>query len=372
MKIIILKDNLIDALNSVEKSIGSGKNLQILKNIKIEGLENNQIKFISTNLELAIEHISSGKVVDKGVVIISFDILSKIVKNINSEKIQLESNKQKLTIKADNYEGVLNSEKPEEYPIIPTIQDISKSLLINSNILKKSLERALTATHYSEIRPEINGVYFCFDNNQLTLVGTDSFRLVEETLKQNETSSNFNFLKIIIPLKTVDSVLRVFGEDKEIDIFTDSNQVLFKAEDRVIISRLVDGDFPDYKSIIPKKTNEEVWVDREELINAVKLTKVFVGKANDIVFKIPKKGKVLEVYSTNDTIGENRYRVPVSIKGEQKEEMEISFNWKYVLDGLRIYKDEDVVFGITEPEKPVTIRTKKEKNIVYVVMPIRR
>ncbi|KXB08626.1 hypothetical protein AKJ56_00760 [candidate division MSBL1 archaeon SCGC-AAA382N08] len=371
MKIIILKDNLLSSLNSVEKSIGSGENLRILKNIKIEASDNNQINFTSTDLELAIEHTSSGKVVDKGVVVAPFDILSRIVKNISSEKIHLEYRDRKLTIKADNYEGVINCGNPNEYPIIPTIQDKSKSLVINSEILKNTLDRVSTATQYSEIRPEINGVYFNLENNQLTLAGTDSFRLIEEVLSESQVTSNFESLEVIIPLRTVESVLKIIGGEGDVEIFTDSNQILFKNEEKSVISRLVDGEFPDYKSVIPKESNKEIQVSREELINAVKLTRVFTGKANDIVFKLSKDGKVLEVYSVSDTIGENTYRVPISTKGE-KGEIEFSFNWKYVLDGLKVYRSEDVILGLNEPEKPVTIKTKKERKVVYVVMPIRK
>lgn len=371
MKLIILKDNLVSALNSVEKAIGSGENLNILKSIKIEAGSNNQIEFVSTNLELAIKHVSSGKVVDKGVIVVPFTVFNNVVRNINSEKINLDYSDRKLTVKADNYEGVINCENPDEYPIIPTIQNSSKSLSINSDLLKNTLIRVLTATQYSEIRPEINGVYFNLENHQLVLVGTDSFRLVEEVLGEKQINSNIDSLEVIVPLDAINSILKVFGNEGDIEVFTDSNQILFKGEDKLIISRLIDGEFPDYKSVVPKESKKEIQVNRDELMNAVKLTKVFVGKANDIVFKVPKSGKVLEIYSESDVLGKNNYRVPVSMKGEGKE-MEISFNWKYILDGLKIYRSEDIVLGITEAEKPVVVKSKKEKKVVYVVMPIRR
>ncbi len=370
MKIIILKNNLIEALSSVEKAVSCENNLPILKSVKLEAGENNSITLISTNLELAIRHKISGKVINKGISIIPFSFFNSIIRNLNTEKVHLEYKNKKLTIKADNYEGVLNCDNPREFPIIPEIQDKSKSIEIKSKLLKKFLSRALIATQYSEIRPEINGIYFNIKANQLTLVGTDSFRLVEEVLDINEIETNFSDLKMIVPLKTAENILKITSNEGQVSIYTDSNQVLFENGNKMVISRLVNGNFPDYKNIIPKGSSEEIIVNRDELINAIELTKVFAGKASDITFKISTNGKVLEVYSVNDIIGKNNYRVPVSTEGK-KEEIKISFNWRYILDGLKIYENNEVVLGFNNSEKPVVVRDKKEKRVVYIVMPIR-
>ncbi len=369
MKIIILKDKLIEGLKSVEKSIGSGNNLPILKSIKIKGAENNKIKLISTNLELAINHTVSGKVIDSGEAVVPFDIFNNIIKNLKSEKIHIDYKNRKMNIKADNYEGVVNCGNPKEFPIIPTIEDKSKSIKLKSSNFRNILDRVSTATQYSEIRPEINGVYCILDNDQFVFAGTDSFRLIEETLSKDNFESDFNNLDMIIPLNTVDSLLKIINGDSDIKVYTDFNQILFEDEKRSVISRLVDGNFPDYENVIPKDTELEITVDREELINAIKLTKNFAGKASDIVFKV--SDKLLEVSSSNDTMGENSYRVPISVKGDKKE-IEVSFNWRYVLDGLRVYDEDEVILGFNKPEKPAVIRSKQVNNLVYVVMPIRQ
>jgi DNA polymerase-3 subunit beta len=298
-----------------------------------------------------------------------FDIFNSIIKNLKSEKIHIDYKDRKMNIKADNYEGVVNCGNPKEFPIIPTVEDKSKSFKLKSGKLRDILDRVSTATQYSEIRPEINGVYCVLDNDQFVFAGTDSFRLIEEVLDKGEFESDFDDLDMIIPLNTVDSLLKIINSEGDINVYTDFNQILFEDEKRSIISRLVDGNFPDYKNVIPKDTELEVAVDREELINAIKLTKNFAGKASDIVFKV--SNKVLEVYSSNDTMGENSYRVPITIKGDKKE-IEVSFNWRYVLDGLRVYDEDKVTLGFNKSEKPAVIKSKQVNSLVYVVMPIRQ
>ncbi|GAH73137.1 unnamed protein product, partial [marine sediment metagenome] len=189
MKVILLKNNLLEALNSVDKAIETGSNLPILKSVQFVAEKNNKIILTSTNLELAIKHTTSGKVIKDGTIVIPFEVFNNIVRNLNSEKVSLEQRDHTLVISADNYEASIYCEDSKEFPIIPTIQNTRKFLKLKKVDFKKSLTQAVVATQYSEIRPEINGIYFRYENLHLTLVGTDSFRLVEKVLEQNKVQS---------------------------------------------------------------------------------------------------------------------------------------------------------------------------------------
>lgn len=371
MKLIILKLNLLEALDSVEKAVVNNPNLPILKNIKLDANKSNEIIVTSTNLEIAINHKTSGKVIKEGTIIIPFSVFNSIIRNLPSDKINLEKKEDKLIITADNYEAVLKCENPEEYPIIPVVQVKNIFLKISKSLLKEAFSQTLIATQYSDIRPEINGIFVEYKKNQLVFAGTDSFRLAEKII--NTISANqigVEEKSFIVPLDTVENILKIFSNDGDVEIFVDNNQVLFKTENISIISRLVDGVFPDYRSVIPKETRQEIIVDRNEIINAVKVIKTFSGRANDVVFNLIGKKRILEISSSDITIGENTYRVPVKIKGAEKE-ISVIFNWKYVMDGFRIFKGKDVSIGINEPDKPVVIRSDYEQNLTYVVMPIR-
>lgn len=353
----------------MEKAIGIGNNLPILKNIKILATKKNQITFISTNLELGIKHSVLGKVIEEGELVVPFEIFNSIIKNLKSEKIYLDYEDRKLKIKADNYEGIINCDNYKEFPIIPTIENKTNFIKIKGSNLVDVLNRVSIATQYSEIRPEINGIYLTLKENRLVFVGTDSFRLIKEEVLQTDFETTLNVITVIIPLNTVYSLLKILDCNDDVKIYTDSSQILIENNSKSIISRLIDGNYPDYESIIPKKTDIQLFINREELESAIKLTKNFVGKANDIIFNVSKK--VLEVYSSNDIVGENNYRVPVSLKGNKKD-FKISFNWKFILDSLKIYKDDTIIIDMNNPEKAVVIRDKENKNIIYIVMPIRQ
>jgi DNA polymerase-3 subunit beta len=367
MKLIILRTNLIDGLNSVERAISESSNLPILKNILIK-IDGGSIVFISTNLELAVECIVPGKVIEKGEITIPFSIFNSIIKNLNSERISLEEKNKKVVISTDNYEAVIQGQDPKEFPIIPPIINKNKKLKINTNDFKEALGSVIVAAQYSDIRPEISGVFFNHSDNIFTLVATDSFRLSERKIDTKLIQTDLDDFSAIIPLKTASELMRFFSKDEILEISIDPNQILFSTKNEKIISRLIDGNFPDYKAVVPKQTQNEVVVDRNELINALKLASAFAGRANNITLKIGDGKKTIEVYSVDNSLGENCYKIPIKLKGEK---FSLVFNWKYLLDGLKIYKNNEVVLGVNSPDRPVVIKTPTEPQLIYVAMPIK-
>lgn len=367
MKLIILRTNLIDGLSSVERAITESTNLPILKNILIK-IQENKIILISTNLELAIESAVSGKIIEKGEVTMPFSVLNSVVKNLNTERITLEEKSKKILISTDNYEATVQCQETKEFPIIPAIANKKDFIKINVGDFQEALGAVIIAAQYSDIRPEISGVYLNYTEKNMTLAATDGFRLSERKLLQKQTSGNMGDVSLIIPLKTASELLRIFNKDEEMEIFIEPNQILFSTRDKKIISRLIDGSFPDYQAVIPKQTPNEITVDRNEMINALKLASAFSGRANDVSMKIGDNKKLLEVYSADSSLGENCYRVPIKLKGES---FSLVFNWRYLLDGLKIYKSNEVIFGVNSSDKPVTIRSQNEPQQVYVAMPIK-
>lgn len=367
MKLIVLKTNLRDGLTGIEHAKSDNNNLPILKNVLIKTF-NNKIQLSATNLEIAITKYTSGKIIEEGSITVPLDTLNSIINNINSERINLETKNNALLLKTDNYEATIQGLPEEEFPIIPKIENIKTYLQIDSEILKEGFLKVINAIQLSEIRPEIGGVFFDFQITYFKLVGTDSFRLAEKTINENNFKSSFsNGFKIIIPLKTAQEVLRVVN-DGEVSIFIDPNQILFKNGDLEIISRLIDGNYPDYEQIIPKNFATELSIEKEHLFNAVKLVSTFSGKVNDIKLKTKDGKKILEVYSTNQYLGENKYLIPAKIKGE---DFETSFNWRYLMDGLKNFSGDELLFKVNNSIKPAILESASDKSYFYILMPIR-
>lgn len=354
-------------LYAVEKTISENANLPILKNFLVEVKD--KITLISTNLELAVKHVIAGKIIEQGEIAVPFNIFNNMVANLDSERITLEQKDRDLIISADNYEAIVHGYDPKEFPIIPSPQNKKQSIKIKAALLKEAVSQVIVATQYSDIRPEISGVFMNFMDKDLCFVATDSFRLAERKIDRGEIVVNFEKINAIIPIKTAQEILRLFiNQEDEVEIFVDPNQIVFQTVGQLIVSRLIEGSFPDYLSIIPKQIKTEVSVSRRELLSAVKLTSAFSGRASDITLRNGENKKFLELFSSDNTLGENRYRIPTKANGT---EFSVVFNWRYLLDGLKIYKGESVVLGINAPDKPVVIRGDGEQSLLYIVMPIK-
>ncbi len=370
MKLIILKNKLVEVLNIVERAVGENSNLPILKSVYIR-TDDNRILFTTTNLELAITHVFSGKIIENGEIAVPLHLFSTIIKNITSERITLETKGKKLLIQTDNYEAFIQTQEIKEFPIIPSIHNKTQNLQIASGTLTQALESALVATQYSEIRPEISGVFLGIEDRGVIFAGTDSFRLSEKKVDYNSVKSTFTeHTKIIIPLKTSEEVSKIFSnkEDEDVFVFVDSTQILFRTQEIEIISRLVDGNFPDYQVIIPKQIQTEALVSRQEFLSAIKLTSAFSGRGNDITLSVGENKKYIEISSSDSALGENTYKISAHVKGDR---FTLTFNWRYLLDGFKILKNNEVVIGVNTQDKPVILKNSNEQSVFYIVMPIK-
>lgn len=372
MKLIVLRSNLLEALSYVEKGVGSDSSLPILKNILLR-TEGNRIVMVGTNLELAITCVFSGKIIENGEITIPFSIFFSIIKNLNAERISLELKNKKIVVTTDNYEATIQGQEAKEFPIIPSLHNTAQSVKINTRTFVEALQKTVVSAQYSEIRPEISGILLRIKDG-VVCVATDGFRLTEKRIDQNQTTVQMEEgTKVIIPLRTIEEILRILPalekQEEFVEIFIDPTQILFKTQTLQAVSRLIDGNFPEYEPIIPQNTETEIVISRTELINALKLTSSFSGRANDISFILGENKKHIELYSGDSSLGEGRYKVSARIKGEGG--LNLTFNWKYLLDGLRVFDSEEITVGVNAPDKPVVIKTQEEPLLLYVVMPIK-
>lgn len=370
MKIIILKNHLKSGLETISKigSESSSITLPILRNFLIETIDN-KIKLSMTNLEIAITCYIPGKVIEGGSSVIPFNIFNSIITNLQTERINLDSKDNYLIIKTDNYQAKIQGNTKEEFPIIPQINS-QAFLEFPTVVLKKSLSSVISAAQISEVKPELSGILFDFQINSLKLAATDSFRLAEKNIIDTQFKSNIEQgSKVIIPLKTIQEVNRIFKEeDDKISVYFEPNQVLFKTENLEIISRLINGDFPEYHTIIPQSFETEIVLNKEQLINAIKLTSSFTDRLNEVKILVKESAKNIEVFSFNQILGENQYLIPAKIKGPA---LEIVFNWRFLLDGVKVLDSENIFLGLNGDNKPVLIKSPNDVSYFYILMPIK-
>lgn len=366
MKLIALKNNLKIGLDYLSRVVTANPNLPALNNVLLR-VSDGEIKMMATNLELAITATVPGKVNEIGNIAVPYSTFSGLVNNLATERVSLESLNNNLEIKTDNYEANIQGMGEEEFPIFPKIKEDDNYIEINSSILKENLSKVVIAAEISEIRPEISGVLLIAEIDQIKLVATNSFRLAEALIGKNQFKNAFNQgLKVIIPLKTAEEMIRIVKDDQSVRIYVDNNQVLIKTGEVEIISRLIEGTYPDYEAIIPKDIESQAVVDKSELINALKLASVFATKTNDIRIK-DKDNKYLEIYSASSNLGENNYSIPAEIAGEFK----IGFNWRFLLDGVKVCNGNKIVIKLSGSNKPALISSPEDKQYSYILAPLK-
>ncbi|MBI4087666.1 MAG: DNA polymerase III subunit beta [Candidatus Liptonbacteria bacterium] len=367
MKFIVIKNNLKEGISVIERISSVNTSLPILKNTLIN-TQDNKIKLTSTDLEIAVTYFISGKVIENGKFTVPVNTFSHVVNSIQNERLNIEKIGNQLEIKTDNYEAKIQGVPADEFPLTPKIRNQSDYIEIKSDIFKNALNQILISTQFSEIRPELNNILFDFSLSNIKIVGTDSFRLSEKTISDDQFTTNHQqIFKLLIPLKTTRELARVLKDDQVLKIYHDDSQILFKTEQFELLSRLVEGNFPDYHAIIPKDCSIKIVTSRTELMNALKLVGIFSGKTNEIKLKIEGNKKVLELVSSDQSLGENNYLLPAKIEGKSRE---VIFNWRYMSDVLSVLNSEDVFLGINGDSEPAEIKSVGDGSYVYVLKPI--
>ncbi len=366
MQVICLQEKLKQALNITERIIGRNLTLPILNNLLLS-TENNKLKISSTNLEIGINCWIIGKVKQKGGITVPARLISSLVDNLPNKKIELKTKAQQLELKCEKFKATLKGLIAEDFPIIPKIKD-KPIIKISGNNLKNSFSQVVEMVSFSESRPEISGIYIKFDKNLIKLAATDSFRLAEKNI-EIKTNQQLKTRSIIIPQRTIQELIRILGEkDTEVEIILSNNQILFDLEETQIISRLIEGQYPDYQQIIPDNFQTQAIINRQELINNIKIASLFSGKINDIKITLNPKKSLIEISAKDVDIGENKSKIETKIEGK---EIEIVFNYQYLLDGLNHIFSDKVVLGLNTSANPMIIRPVGDISYTYLVMPIK-
>jgi DNA polymerase-3 subunit beta len=368
MKFVVIRSNLKEALDSIGRVSGNIPNLPILKDALLE-TKDGRITLTATNLEIGMVVIIPGKIIDHGSVVIPLTLLSSILNNLQSDRLNFESKEHKIEIKTDNYTANIQGTSPKDFPQIPIVHNKEKWLDMKGIIIKEALQQVMAASQPSELRPELNSVLFDFSLETLKLASTDGFRLAEKSISKNQFgfSEDIEPFRILVPLRAAQEVTRVFGNEELVRIYHDENQIIFKTDRLDIISRLIDGQFPEYSQLIPSVFSTELVVDKDELMGAVRVVSVLGQKNNEVVFTLRADKKTLVIRSSDQVMGENEYFIPVKIKGDV---IDIIFNWRYLTDAIKAIPDKEIFIGFQEETNPVIIKSAVSQSYFYILKPL--
>ncbi len=369
MKIITIQSNIREAISTVEKAVAINPNLPILKNILIKA-DHDTVYFITTDLRISVTARVSGKIIEEGSITIPIALLSGIIANIKSDRLNLETKENKLDIKTDNYNATINGAAADDYPPIPKIKDPEQYIEVKGIFLKDAIAQTGIAAQESDLRPELGGILFNFSIESLVLAATDGFRLAEKTISAgNFTVKNQKPFKALVPLDACREIMRNTGDADLVKMYYDDNQMLIKTERAEILSRLLEGAFPDYTQIIPKKTATDILVSRDEFANGIRLASILGQKTSEIELRIHPDKKAVEIASADQALGENAYLLPAKIQGDA---ITAVFNWRYLSEVVKVLNTKEIQIGLQEDAAPAVIRQAGDSSYFYIVKPILR
>ena len=368
MQIICDKDKIIKAINSVVKGVASKTTMPILEGILIQ-TNDNEIKLTTYDLEIGIEYIMDCEVKEQGSTVVNAVMFSEIIRKLPDTQIYISLNdKNLLQIECEGSLYKLATMNPEEFPELPKIE-VENSIELEQNNLKNMIRKTIFAVSTEDTRPIFTGCLFQIENNQLSLVAVDGFRLALRTIFLNKQTNNFS---AVIPGKTLNEMNKILSDSFDfVRIGVSKNQALFEMDNCKVVTRILEGEFLNYKNVIPTNWESRIKVNKNNLQNSFERISLISSSSIEKEKKYPVKveidiGKVT-ISCTNQT-GDAKEELFVSTEGKN---LEAGFNPKYFLDSLKAIEDEEVFVEFGTSISPCLIKPTDSSEYVYMILPIR-
>ncbi len=362
MKLQVTQENLSKALNNVGRIASTRGTLPILSNVLLKTV-GNRLSVAATNLDIAITHYIGSKVSEEGSITVPARLMQDFVSSLPGGVIDLRLDEYKLQVSADKYQSVINGVSAEDYPVMPALSD-GLSWMVSAKTLKTGLSQVVVAASHDEARPILTGVYFHAHDQELYMVATDSYRLAEKKLMK--TSED---IKLLIPATALQDLLRILGEyEGEVEVKHDDQQVMFKVGDIELVTRLIEGNYPDYRKLIPSEFASSAKLKRAELTNITKVSSLFAREsAGSVTIDLDQDQSLVSIRSVASQLGENTSSATADIAGGGS----ITLNSRYILDALHALEGEDVTIAFNGKLEPCVLTSPKAQDYLHVIMPLK-
>lgn len=355
----------------VSRGVSARTTIQLLGGILLEVGESS-VRLSATDMEVSIQTYSPAEVEEEGRVVIPARIFNDVVRSLPGGELSLSHDRSKgvVHLKARENEYRIRAYAAEDFPQLPKF-DGSESFKMGGEALVETVEKVSRSYSRDETRPVLTGILVSFEKSRVKMVTTDSYRL---SIKETELATTFDgSQEAIIPARAMQEVSRIFSSsgEEQIEISLSENQALFSIGDVLFGTRLIEGNFPEYRRLLPNAFEREISVRREELIDTLRRVNLFAQRQTPPVpVSMDFSEGAVEVTVRNGEVGEARERLPAA----SEDEFHISFNPSYLLDGVSAINSEKVLFKLNEPLKPgliVPATNGEEDDFLYLIMPMR-
>ena len=362
LRITVPKDELVSALGVVSRAVSTRTSVQILSGILIEA-QGGELRLAATDMELSLRATAAAQTEGDGSIVLPGKTLTDIAKLLPGDEVVIEHKPAEsvVHITAGSAEYTLHTYNPEDFPRLPEL-DGAPTFAVDRESLLETIHRVARAASRDESRPVLTGILVSFTGGKIVMAATDSYRLA---VKETELSGSAPELEAIVPSRALQELARVATSGDTVEVGVHENQVLFALDGVWLTTRRIDGQFPNYRQLLPEAFEHELTLPRAELLDVVRRAAVMIQRATPLQLRFAE-GELTVIARTHD-VGESKESMPVGFTGET---LEIGFNADFLRDGLESMDGDDVRFKLISPLRPAVIQGEGD-DFTYLVMPIR-
>jgi DNA polymerase III subunit beta len=362
LRITCAKDELAQALGVVSRALSTRTSVQILSGILLEA-RSGELRLAATDMELSLRASLAAQIEGDGAIVLPGKTLVDIARLLPGDEVTIEHKPAEsvVHVTAGTASYTLNTYNPEDFPRLPELEAVS-TFSVERESLLETIQRVARAASRDESRPVLTGVLVQFGGGKLTMAATDSYRLA---VKETTFSGTVPDLEAIVPGRALQELARVAGSGDEVEIGVQENQVLFSTDGVWLTTRRIDGQFPNYRQLLPESFEHELTIPRVELLEVIRRASVMIQRATPLQLRFAE-GELTVIARTHE-VGESQESLPVAYTGEV---LEIGFNADFLRDGLELLDSDDVRVKLISPLRPAVIQGEGD-DFTYLVMPIR-
>ena len=365
MELSVTQENLARALSAVGRVASSKTGLPILSNILLR-TEGNRLLVAATNLEIAATYYIGAKVAKQGSITLPARLVGEFVSSLPKGTVDLSTKGAHMTITSGSYTSVINGVEADEFPELPAIDEKeSVNYSIAAQDFKQAVSQTIITSSSDSTRPVLTGVYWHSVEGHLYLAATDGYRLSERRLLETKSE-----IAAIVPTSSLQEVLRTLNDTiDEIEVLFDNTQVRFRVGEAEITSRLIDGNYPDYRQLIPKESETVVQLPANEFARIVKIAGLFARESGgSITLTADAEKQELSIHSIASELGENTSNTAAQISAAGQ----VTLNSRYVSEALGVLDGDTVEFRFSGKLSPCVVSVaEKEPNYTHIIMPLK-
>ena len=362
VKITVSKDDLVQALGVVSRAVSTRTSVQILSGILLEA-SGGDLRVAATDMELSLRATIAAQIDGDGSIVLPGKTLVDIARLLPSDDVSIEHKPTESVVhlSAGSASYTLHTYTPEDFPRLPDVTSV-QTFAVEREPLLETIQRVARAASRDESRPVLTGILVQFAGGKLTMAATDSYRLA---VKETELDGSAPELEAIVPGRALQELARIASAGDTVDVGVHENQVVFGTEGIWLTSRRIDGQFPNYRQLLPEQFEHELTLPRAELLEVVRRAAVMIQRATPLQLRFAE-GELTVIARTHE-VGESKESMPAPFSGDT---LEIGFNADFLRDGLESVDGDDIRLKLISPLRPAVLQGDGDE-FTYLVMPIR-